>query len=65
MPEQTKIKPLKGIYELALGEVSFVGGFEFTRVPGGWLTITVRGMAFIPFHNEFMPQGEVNEHLPF
>lgn len=65
MKPETVTTPQKGVYDLKLGEVAFIGPYEFTRVPGGWLTITVRGMAFVPFNNDLQPQGALHEAIPF
>jgi hypothetical protein len=49
----------ESIFNLRLGESAFVGPIEFFRVPGGWLAFTIRGICFVPFHdNEF---GEVRK----
>lgn len=55
----------KSIYDLELGEFAHIGPYEMTRVPGGWLTITVRGTCFVPFNNEFQPRSSIDENLPF
>lgn len=63
MTDKSKITP-PGVYDLKLGEVAFIGPYEFTRVPGGWLVITIRGLVFVPFDNDLMPRG-VADDIPF
>jgi hypothetical protein len=43
----------KSLYELEIGESTFVGPIEHFRTTGGWLAFTVRGICFVPWNNEF------------
>lgn len=48
----------KSIYEIKLGEIAYVGPMEFFRVPGGWICVTVRGLCFVPYNNEYQGKEE-------
>lgn len=59
---QTTTPLPKSIHDLKLGEFAHIGPYEMTRVPGGWLTTTVRGTCFVPYSEEFK---EFDPNAPF
>lgn len=44
------------IYNLSLGETTYVEDELYTRVPGGWIVTLPNGESvFVPYNEEFKP----------